>query len=61
MATLTLINAFETTIDKIRKQQSVWVRIEDTDKWYHTYDRVTVNARVSKIKETIEALENPFG
>ena len=51
-----LIASFEQHIDRIRKQQSVWVRIDDTGQWYHAYDKKVINDRIERIRRTIENL-----
>ena len=53
-----LIASLEAHIDKIRKQQSIWVHIANTDQWYHTYDKKIINDRIKGIRRTIENLHD---
>ena len=54
--TINLKVAFDAHIDKIRKQKAVWVRIDDTDQWYHTYNKKIINDRIDGMRRTIENL-----
>lgn len=52
--------ALEAHINKIRKQQAVWVRLDNPfgdDTWYHTYDKKVINERVEKIRQGIQSLD----
>ena len=53
-----LIASFEAHIDKIRKQKAVWVRIDDTNQWYHTYNKKIINDRIDSMRRTIENLHD---
>ena len=52
-----LIASFEQHIDRIRKQQSVWVKL-DTGQWHHTYNKKAVNDKIEGIRRKIENLHD---